>query len=294
MKAAGEDGAKGDKGDTGATGAQGEKGEDGETPYIGENGNWWIGEADTGVKAAGEDGANGRGIARMEIIKGELIVSYTDGKTENLGNINSIEEDFNHEIFDIKLLSDNTYSIIGIKDTTLTNVIIPEKINGIFVTRIGANAFENNLNLQTIKIADSITIIGKSAFQNCPNLQSIEISTDSQLVYIESRAFYGCEKLGQMYIPRTTTYIGDHAFYQSGVTSVYFENPMGWNLLGRYAQHYYTYFNPIGEKEAAQMLTDSFTYNESTPACEFYAQNWLQGDVYINVPGAYYLDIGSR
>lgn len=32
------------------------KGEDGLTPYIGENDNWWIGEEDTGVKAAtGED-----------------------------------------------------------------------------------------------------------------------------------------------------------------------------------------------------------------------------------------------
>ena len=29
------------------------KGEDGLTPYIGENGNWWIGNADTGVSASG-------------------------------------------------------------------------------------------------------------------------------------------------------------------------------------------------------------------------------------------------
>ena len=29
------------------------------SPYIGGNGNWWIGEKDTGVKAAGEDGAQG-------------------------------------------------------------------------------------------------------------------------------------------------------------------------------------------------------------------------------------------
>lgn len=28
----------------------------GETPYIGDNGNWWIGDLDTGVKAEGEDG----------------------------------------------------------------------------------------------------------------------------------------------------------------------------------------------------------------------------------------------
>lgn len=31
-------------------------GKDGETPIIGENGNWWIGEVDTGIKAKGEDG----------------------------------------------------------------------------------------------------------------------------------------------------------------------------------------------------------------------------------------------
>jgi len=37
----------------------GEDGANGLTPYIDENGNWWIGEVDTGVKATGEDGADG-------------------------------------------------------------------------------------------------------------------------------------------------------------------------------------------------------------------------------------------
>lgn len=53
----GKDGAKGDKGDTGAAGPQGEKGEtgaDGVTPHIGENGNWWVGDTDTGVSAKGQ------------------------------------------------------------------------------------------------------------------------------------------------------------------------------------------------------------------------------------------------
>lgn len=34
-------------------------GADGLTPFIGENGNWWIGETDTGVKAQGTDGEDG-------------------------------------------------------------------------------------------------------------------------------------------------------------------------------------------------------------------------------------------
>jgi hypothetical protein len=59
----GAQGLKGEKGDTGATGAQGMRGEkgdtgaagtDGLTPYIGENGNWWIGTEDTGVLAEGQ------------------------------------------------------------------------------------------------------------------------------------------------------------------------------------------------------------------------------------------------
>lgn len=49
----------GPKGDTGDPGAPGAKGDDGLTPYIGANGNWFIGNTDTGVKAQGEKGADG-------------------------------------------------------------------------------------------------------------------------------------------------------------------------------------------------------------------------------------------
>ena len=55
----GKDGINGQNGSDGKDGADGEDGADGNTPFIGENGNWWIGETDTGVKAAGIDGADG-------------------------------------------------------------------------------------------------------------------------------------------------------------------------------------------------------------------------------------------
>ena len=42
-----------------ATGEDGKDGRDGRTPTIGENGNWWIGDTDTGVKAAAADGRDG-------------------------------------------------------------------------------------------------------------------------------------------------------------------------------------------------------------------------------------------
>ena len=91
---------------TGDKGQDGQDGADGLTPYIGSNGNWWIGDTDTGIKAAGTDGADGRdgadgqdgadgrdgadgvGIADIRINEnGELIVILTDGTEKNLGKV---------------------------------------------------------------------------------------------------------------------------------------------------------------------------------------------------------------
>ncbi len=55
----GEQGEPGDPGQDGSKGDKGDKGEDGKTPYIGENGNWWIGDTDTGVPATGGGGGTG-------------------------------------------------------------------------------------------------------------------------------------------------------------------------------------------------------------------------------------------
>ncbi len=52
----GDKGEKGDDGDVGEPGEPGEQGIPGDTPYIGENGNWWIGDTDTGVPQRGENG----------------------------------------------------------------------------------------------------------------------------------------------------------------------------------------------------------------------------------------------
>ena len=82
----GKDGADGINGKDGADGA------DGNTPFIGENGNWWIGETDTGIKAAGTDGKDGiNGIdgtdgKQIEIQKTDLYIQwrYKGGEWQNL------------------------------------------------------------------------------------------------------------------------------------------------------------------------------------------------------------------
>ncbi|MDO4770774.1 hypothetical protein [Porphyromonas sp.] len=49
-------------------GKDGKNGKDGLTPFIGKNGNWWIGTIDTGIKAQGPDGDNGNsGLTAYEV-----------------------------------------------------------------------------------------------------------------------------------------------------------------------------------------------------------------------------------
>ena len=56
----GPQGEKGEQGPKGDPGTPGQNGNDGLTPFIGDNGNWWIGTTDTGVKAQGEPGTPGQ------------------------------------------------------------------------------------------------------------------------------------------------------------------------------------------------------------------------------------------
>ena len=92
----GEKGEKGDKGDTGEAGQNGVDGQDGKdgtdgtTPHIGTNGNWWIGDQDTGVLAGGQNGERGVSISSIAYNgEGELIVTFDDGTVVNLGVVAS-------------------------------------------------------------------------------------------------------------------------------------------------------------------------------------------------------------
>ena len=86
------DGKDGADGKDGTNGQNGSDGKDGKTPFIGENGNWWFGEIDTGIKAAGTDGKDGiNGIngtdgKEIEIQKTDLYIQwrYKGGEWQNL------------------------------------------------------------------------------------------------------------------------------------------------------------------------------------------------------------------
>lgn len=67
-------GKDGKDGAPGSAGQPGKDGGDGTTPHIGENGHWWIGDADTGIAATGPEGPQG--------IRG---LNGNDGVTPHIG-----------------------------------------------------------------------------------------------------------------------------------------------------------------------------------------------------------------
>lgn len=66
----------------------GDPGAPGVTPHIGSNGNWYIGSADTGVKAQGKDGTSVtvKSVSESTADGGSNVVTFSDGKTLTVKN----------------------------------------------------------------------------------------------------------------------------------------------------------------------------------------------------------------
>ena len=88
--AKGEKGDKGDPGEKGETGSTGQAGADGVTPTIGTNGNWYLGETDTGKPSRGEKGDTGAaGTTFTPSVSADGTLSWTnDGGKTNPDSVN--------------------------------------------------------------------------------------------------------------------------------------------------------------------------------------------------------------
>lgn len=107
----------GDNGKDGTDGEDGNDGEDGLTPHIGNNGNWWIGTTDTGIKVQGGQGESG--LTPHIGDNGNWWVGTTDTGVKAQGNdaiapkvqINSKNE------WEISIDGGKTYTSTGVKAT---------------------------------------------------------------------------------------------------------------------------------------------------------------------------------
>ncbi|MBQ7907306.1 MAG: leucine-rich repeat domain-containing protein [Clostridia bacterium] len=112
-------------------------------------------------------------IEECKIIDGEVIITYSDGRTENAGRLS--EENRGAEGLDFYLLQDLTYAVRFNGDNGVKNIVIPDTYNGRPVTEIMKSAFSNNKTIETIVIGKNVKAIKKYAFEGCENLKSITI-----------------------------------------------------------------------------------------------------------------------
>jgi hypothetical protein len=88
---------------------------------------------------------------------------------------------------------------------TASALNIPDRINGLPVTKIGNGAFSDRTGLTSVTIPSSITSIGIWAFAACTGLASVTIP--SSITSIGARAFDACTGLTAISVdPRNTVY----------------------------------------------------------------------------------------
>lgn len=112
-------------------------------------------------------------------------------------------------------MSDETeeYSVSGSTITkyngTGGEVVIPQEINGVTITAIGASAFKGNTTITSVVIPNTITSIGDYAFSECTALSSVKLP--SQLSSIGIYAFNRCKSLETITIPGSLKIIGSNS-----------------------------------------------------------------------------------
>ena len=149
-------------------------------------------KGDQGIQGEkGDKGDPGIGITNVEIVDGQLVITYSDGTVKNLGNI--VAEETGTQGLAYYPLPDGTYGVTAGTTQYLETVEIPATYKGKAVTQILKGAFQNATNLKNIVIPDSMTSIGDSAFYGCSSLTSVAIPNG--VTSIGSSAFRGCSSL---------------------------------------------------------------------------------------------------
>lgn len=97
----------------------------------------------------------------------------------------------------------------GEKDL-ITNLIVPDQIQGVNVEKISINAFNYDLDLTQIVLSKYITSIEPYAFYGCKNLEKVVMY--DQVIEIGKAAFQGCESLESINFSNKLESIGDDAF----------------------------------------------------------------------------------
>lgn len=226
-------------------------GENGKTPYIGDNGNWWIGDVDTGV------------LASFDTTNSVPLTIYSSGLKYETRTINGksgfVVTGWN------KLDSTYLNSVYGQEQAaTFSNVsdktlVIPDYIGSVPVIGVMGGS---NLNFGKVVLSKNTIYLGEDAFSNCSNLKDIDFN-GCKLTSIPEDCFYSTS-LKSVNLPETVTHIFDRAFSKVLLDKVDLKNVkyIGNNAFdGSYLD--YIYLNDNIEYVGSDAFYSTFVYVEA-------------------------------
>ncbi len=102
----------------------------------------------------------------------QLLLVYNDREVALVGDISTVQTDMDSSTL-IYHLNGYTYTVVGVLDYSIKEIVVPETHRGVAVTAIDIGAFNGCENLETITISKSITKIGSRNFSKCKKLSLI-------------------------------------------------------------------------------------------------------------------------
>lgn len=114
------------------------------------------------------------------------------------------------------------------------DIVVPNYVDGVKITEIGANIFQNSEKDGTLTISEGIKVIGEHAFESSKFVKNLVLP--DTLEKIEDYAFAGCSGFtGNLVIPGGVETIGQYAFGQCVGFDGTLEIQNGVNDIGNYA-----------------------------------------------------------
>lgn len=111
----------------------------------------------------------------------------------------------------------NNYSIMPEFVRVLHALGVEKEMFGV-LKFIPPNSFWRNSNITTYDIPEGVDCLYNKAFGFCENLESIKLPDSVDKIY--NRAFEYDAKLKNINLPNSLTFLGDGAFFESGLESI--------------------------------------------------------------------------
>lgn len=124
--------------------------------------------------------------------------------------------EFNISNGEVTITKFKYYKVID--DIPITNIVLPDYIDGYPVTKIGENAFKNITDLTGVTLSKNVICIEDAAFAACPELKFINFN--QKLTTIGYSAFSNCSNLTSISLPESLTTIRPNAFRGTKLTSI--------------------------------------------------------------------------